>query len=69
LEKDLVLNILKIIDSIDDLTDRKIVNLRLVDCLGYEEISKEVNLVVSTVHYRFNKKMNELKVKFDNLIK
>lgn len=68
-EKDLVINILKIIDSISDTTDRRIVYLRLVDSLGYEEISKDVNLVVSTVHYRFNKKMNELKMKFDELIK
>ena len=60
--------IVGVINSIENEKDREILKLRLIGDKGLDEISKEVNLPLSTVNYRINKMLVLLRPKLKLLL-
>ena len=60
--------IVGVINSIENENDREILKLRLIDDKGLDEISKEINLPLSTVNYRINKMLEILRPKLKLLL-
>ncbi len=66
--KDSLNTIFKVLDSIEDTTDRQLLKLRFLEDKGLDEIAKEVNLPLSTVNYRIKKTLNIVKPKLMKLL-
>ena len=60
--------IVGVINSIENEKDREILKLRLIEDKGLDEISKEINLPLSTVNYRINKMLEILRPKLKLLL-
>lgn len=59
----------KAINDINDELDRDIIIKRLVENKKFEIISKELNVPITTIHYRLNKTLEILRKKLNFLIK
>jgi RNA polymerase sigma-70 factor (ECF subfamily) len=63
-----MLHIKNAIDSLDDEIERIIIIKRIIDNLKFDEISKELNIPIATVHYKLNKALTKLRNKLNYLI-
>ena len=65
---DIIYQILNEINKIEDKIDRDIVYMKIVDDMNFQDISKKLNLAISTIHKRLNKRIVILKLKLSNII-
>jgi RNA polymerase sigma-70 factor (ECF subfamily) len=63
-----MLHINSAIASLDDEIERIIIIKRIIDNLKFDEISKELNIPIATVHYKLNKALTKLRNKLNYLI-
>ena len=56
------------IAALDDEIERIIIIKRIIENLKFDEISKELNIPIATVHYKLNKALTKLRNKLDYLI-
>jgi len=58
----------KAIDSLDDKLDKDIIYMRIFQEKKFDEISKELNIPIATIHYKLNKSLNILRKKLNFLV-
>ena len=58
----------KAIDSLDDKLDKDIIYMRIFQEKKFDEISKELNIPIETIHYKLNKSLNILRKKLNFLV-
>jgi len=58
----------KAIDSLDDKLDKDIIYMRIFQEMKFDEISKELNIPIATIHYKLNKSLNLLRKKLNFLV-
>lgn len=58
----------KAIDSLDDKLEKEIIYMRIFQEKKYDEISKELNIPIATIHYKLNKSLNILRKKLNFLV-
>ncbi|HRP02094.1 MAG TPA: RNA polymerase sigma factor [Candidatus Kapabacteria bacterium] len=56
------------INALDDELDKIIIIRRIVEQKKFEEISKELNIPITTIHYKLNKCLDKLRMKLKFLI-
>lgn len=61
-------HIKKAINELDDELDKVIIIKRIVEQKKFDEISKELNIPIATIHYKLNKSLDKLKTKLNFLI-
>ncbi|OGU96016.1 MAG: hypothetical protein A2475_02615 [Ignavibacteria bacterium RIFOXYC2_FULL_35_21] len=59
--------ILKAIEEIENDSERKIIKLRIIEEMKYEDISKELNLPLSTINYKLNNALGEIRKKLGKM--
>ena len=47
--------------------ERKIIKLRIIEEMKYEDISKELNLPLSTINYKLNNALGEIRKKLGKM--
>jgi RNA polymerase sigma-70 factor (ECF subfamily) len=63
-----MLHIKNAIESLDDEIERIIIIKRIIENLKFDEISKELNIPIATIHYKLNKALTKLRNKLNYLI-
>lgn len=58
----------KAIDSLDDKLEKEIIYMRIFQEKKFDEISKELNIPIATIHYKLNKSLNILRKKLNFLV-
>ena len=58
----------KAIDSLDDKLDKDIIYMRIFQEKKFDEISKELNIPIASIHYKLNKSLNILRKKLNFLV-
>lgn len=58
----------KAIDSLDDKLEKEIIYMRIFQDKKFDEISKELNIPIATIHYKLNKSLNILRKKLNFLV-
>lgn len=61
-------HIKKAINELDDDLDRTIIIKRIIEQKKFDEISKELNIPIATIHYKLNKSLDKLRNKLNFLI-
>ncbi len=61
-------HIKKAINELDDELDRIIIIKRIVEQKKFDEISKELDMPIATIHYKLNKSLDKLRNKLNFLI-
>ncbi len=55
------------IDNLDDLLEKQILQKRFYDEMKLEQISKEMDIPLASVHYKLNKALQKIKPKLENI--
>ncbi|MFP4369681.1 MAG: RNA polymerase sigma factor [Candidatus Kapaibacterium sp.] len=68
ISKETLYIILETIDKIEDVTEKSIIEMRIVRGMKYDDISNTLNIPLTTVHYKANKALDKLRERLGYLL-